>query len=179
MKTLGIALVLLLVGGCVHADIKSSSPGSAGWQAVYKHDENGNPLAGTMDALIDGIRRGYSVRVGWGWEHEIEGTMVRLEHMAQPLFLTVIQEQHVSIVIDAHPLLQSYFDIKKQSMQVSGHIWQCVLTTQGTFNAKVYNRATGELVRDWPQRQIMTWFLEFPATSSESPVRPLYDASGL
>ncbi|MEM8765556.1 MAG: hypothetical protein AAGD88_17205 [Bacteroidota bacterium] len=143
-------------------------PIESGWKAVYQNDENGNYLKGNLDSLIAGIRNGYDVRIGWGWEKQLGDSILRLEHMAEPLFLTIIQEKDVSIVIDAHPLLQSYIDITDQKIGEGGHIWQCVLTTKGTFNAQVHNRSTGELIKDWPQKQKMTWFLDYPENSKES-----------
>ena len=137
-----------------------------GWKSVYKNDENGNRLSGNIDSLIAGIRNGYDVRVGWGWEKELADSILRVEHMAESLFLTAIQEKDVSAIIDAHPLLQSYIDADNQSFGEGGHIWQCVLTTKGTFNAQVHNRSTGELMKDWPQRHKMTWFLEYPNNRS-------------
>ena len=139
-----------------------------GWKAVYKHDKNGDALNGSIDSLINGIRNGYDVRIGWGWEREVADSILRLEHMAEPLFLTIIQEKNVSVVIDAHPLLQSYLDVENQKFGEGGHIWQCVLTTKGTFNAQVHERSTGELIKDWPQRHKMIWFLEYPNTTSRN-----------
>ncbi|WP_147296639.1 hypothetical protein [Flagellimonas nanhaiensis] len=145
----------------------------SGWKSVYQNDENGNRLAGSIDSLIVGIRNGYDVRVGWGWERERADSILRLEHMAEPLFLTVIQEKNVTAVIDAHPLLQSYIDVDNQKIGEGGHIWQCVLTTKGTFNAQVHNRSTGELIKDWPQRHKMTWFLEYPSNKAKEN-KPLF-----
>lgn len=137
----------------------------SGWQMAYKHDENGKRIEGNIDSLIQGIRNGYEVRIGWGWQRERGDSLLRLEHMAQPIFLSVIQEGNVSAVIDAHPLLDSYIAIEQQKFRSGGHIWQCVLTTQGTFNAQVYHRSTGELLNDWPQKHHMTWFLQYPPSS--------------
>jgi hypothetical protein len=166
-----IFFVLLLVSSIVFLTaynqeidlpLKSKSQ-EFGWKAVYKHDDNGKPVSGSLDSLIAGIRNGYQVRVGWGWERKLGDSTVRLEHIAEPLFLTIIQEKNVSVVIDAHPLLKSYLDIQQQKFGEGGHFWQCVLTTQGSFNAQVHNRSTGELVKDWPQKHRMTWFLEYPS----------------
>ena len=82
--------------------------------------------------------------------------------MANPIFLTVIQEKDVSAIIDMHPMLKSYIHAENQVFDDTGHFWQCVLTTQGTFNAQVYHRAGGNMIKDWPQRHRMTWFLEYP-----------------
>lgn len=134
----------------------------SGWKAVYKHDESGKQIEGSIDSLIAGIRNGYDIRVGWGWEKQLGDSIVRLEHFAEPIFLTIIQEKNVSVIIDAHPLLASYVDISNQKIAEGGPIWQCTLTTTGEFNAQVHDRASAELIRDWPQRQRMTWFLEYP-----------------
>lgn len=144
-----------------------------GWQAIFKHNGQGGVIEGNIDSLIQGIRNGYDVRVGWGWVNEIGDSLVRLEHMAKPLYLSIINEKNVSAIIDAHPLLESYFDINKQRFREGGHIWQCILNTKGEFNAQLYNRSTGALMRDWPQRQIITWFLEYPAYKRDNR-KPLY-----
>ena len=163
-----------LVYSCSTRHIYAGATQEAGWRAVYKHDESGRALEGDIDDLIAAVRNGYDIRVGWGWEKELGDSLVRLEHMAEPLFLTVIQEENVSVVIDAHPLLASYIDVGNQRLGEGGHIWQCVLTTQGEFNAQVHHRATGELMRDWPQRQRMTWFVDYPAGEVTNR-KPLFD----
>lgn len=155
-----ITLMMNVLTACDYSSPNKDS--KLGWQMVYQHDENGTSLKGSINSLIAGIRNGYDVRVGWGWEKELGDSLVKIEHMADPIFLTIIQEKDVSVIIDAHPLLQSYIKIDSQSLDDSGDLWQCVLTTQGTFNAKVYSRTTGELIKDWPQRHRISWFLQYP-----------------
>ncbi len=144
----------------------------SGWRVVYKNDENGKPVEGNIDSLISGIRNGYDVRIGWGWEKERGDSTLRLEHVAKPLYLSIIQDKNVSAIIDPHPLLQSYIDIDRQAFGEGGHIWQCVMTTKGTFNAQVYDRSNGELLKDWPQNHKMTWFVEHPKNPNNN--KPLY-----
>jgi len=166
-KNLIIFFILFMLGIIQSCnDSKNSMDNSDieefGWKKVYKHDKNGHPISGSKDALIAGIRNGYSLKVGWGLSVEREDTTIRIEHIAEPLFLTIIQEKEVSIVIDAHPLLQSYWRIENQQFKEGGHIWQCVLNTTGAFNAQIYHRSTGELIRDFPQQHRMTWYLDYP-----------------
>lgn len=163
---------LLLAGLMLLFSCKHKVASNGGWKAVYKHDENGNRISGSLDSLIAGIRGGYEVRVGWGWEKALGDSIARLEHMAEPLFLSIIQEKDVSVVIDPHPLLSSYLKLGDQTMRDEYVIWQCVLTTKGEFNAKIFDGATGELVRDYPQTHRMTWFLEYPDKRSKT--GPLY-----
>lgn len=156
-----IASLLFLVN-CQAPD-SATTPPNLGWQKVYAHDEKGNPTFGSITALINGIRAGHDVRVGWGWQRAVADSTLRLEHMAEPLFLSIIQEKMVSVVIDGHPMLQSYVDMSNQNFRTPMQLWQCVMTTKGTFNAKVFDVSNTEMIRDMPQRQRITWFLEYPA----------------
>ena len=161
MKNTILTLGLLLIFSQVFTQ-KRVEKESSGWTAVYSHDEYGKPASGSIERLLDGLRKGYSIKIGWSWTRQIGDSTVTLEHFAEPIFLTIIQKKNVSAVINPHPLLKSYIDIGRQQFDNPKNIWQCVLTTQGTFNAIVYDQTTGELIRDWPQRQKMTWYLEYP-----------------
>lgn len=139
-KIYNFVKVLIIVGvfvSCNQNDQNSNDNKTviSDWKSVYQNDKNGRQLAGNINSLIAGIRNGYDVQIGWGWKKELGDSVLRLEHMTEPLFLTIIQEKTVSAVIDAHPLLQSYIDSNNQKIGDGGHIWQCVLTTKGTFNA--------------------------------------------
>ncbi len=179
MKVFGALLfsvmLIMTMSSCVQGDSKRQplEPAESGWKSVYKHDEKGQPIAGDIDSLIQGIRNGYDVRIGWGWERQLGDSVLRLEHVATPLYLSVIQDKNVSAIIDPHPLLESYIAIDKQTFGEGGHIWQCIMTTRGTFNAQVYDRVTGQLIKDWPQRHKMTWFLEYPQRAQKANP-PLY-----
>ncbi len=161
MRSIILALALLAITCQVFSQKFTKSAGS-GWASVYSHDENGNPTSGEINKLLEGLRKGYSAKIGWAWTRQIGDSTVTLEHFAEPIFVTIIQSKNVSAVINPHPLLKSYIDISKQQFDNPKNIWQCVLTTQGTFNAVVYDQTTGGVVRDWPQRQKMTWYLEYP-----------------
>ncbi|MFZ5973237.1 MAG: hypothetical protein ACOYXA_16745 [Bacteroidota bacterium] len=101
-----IGLTAFLVWALVIAGV-AQSPAPSGWTLVYSHDENGKPVAGTKDELFDGLRKGYSLKVGWSWTRTLGDSTVTLEHFAEPIFTTIIQKKHLSIVIPAHPLLKS------------------------------------------------------------------------
>lgn len=178
MKSLIVLALSTLIFSCQSAppmDRTTDKPD--GWQLAFKHDEQGKPIAGSKEDLIQAIRSGYSVRIGWGWERERDGELLHLEHMATPLYLSIIKDEVVSAIIDAHPLLESYIDEQKQSFSEAGNYWQCIMTSQGTFNARVYDRGTGALLKDWPQRHILSWFVEYPSKPSNSPPAPFYQTA--
>ena len=161
MKTILATITLLTVYATCPGQ-KKDNEHRKGWTAVYSHDENGKATSGKITNLLDGLRKGYSLKIGWSWTRQMGDSAVTLEHFAEPIFLSIIQTKNVSAIINPHPLLKSYLDISKQEFDNPSHIWQCILTTQGTFNAIVYNQTTGEVVRSWPQKHKMTWYLEYP-----------------
>jgi hypothetical protein len=161
MKTFLFTLLLLTPIVVCFGQSKSGKLNS-GWTEVYSHDENGKGTFGEIKNLLDGLRKGYSLKVAWSWTRQLGDSSVTLEHFAEPIFVTIVQKKNVSIIINPHPLVKSYLDINKQEFDNPNSIWQCILTTQGTFNAIVYNQTTGEIIKNWPQRQKMTWFLEYP-----------------
>lgn len=172
--TIFCALSIVLLNACNYINKERQVEYPTGWTAVYKHDEYGTSLEGNIDTLISAIRSGYDLHVGWGFEKELSDTLLRLEHIAKPVFITIIQEKYVSVVIDPHPLLSSYYDISNQSIADGGHTWQCVLTTKGEFNAQIHHRSSGELIKDWRQRQRMTWFVNYPV-NKKSKREPLFN----
>ena len=174
MRIVKFFLIIVLLSACESDGKIGVSSGGAIWKAVYKNDRNGKRISGSIDTLIAGIRAGYSVKVGWGWKKELGDSTLILEHVATPLYISIIQQKHISAIIDAHPLLESYFKIDAQKFAEGGHIWQCVMTTQGTFHAQVYDRATGALLKDWPQTHTITWFLDSPAKPDFKRTKPLY-----
>ena len=168
-----LCMTLLLSCGNHTTETHLPEKMKSGWKVVYKNDPQGKATEGSIDSLIAAIRNGYDVRIGWGWERERGDSILRLEHVAKPLYLSIIQDENVSAIIDPHPLLQSYIDIDSQAFGEGGHIWQCIMTTKGTFNAQVYDRSNGELLKDWPQNHKMTWFVEYPP-NPENNNTPLY-----
>ena len=174
MKNTLICAIVFFISGCSTFNFKQNSIETYGGQVVYKHDKGGNPISGNLETLINGIRSGYSVRVGWGWEKNIRGSQMKLEHVAEPVFLSIIQDNLVSAVIDPHPLLENYLNLENQSFRKEGEVWQSILTTNGSFNAMIFSRTTGELIKDWPQRQMMTWYLEYPLHLIDKITEPLY-----
>jgi len=160
MKPILFVLLIFIGSYCFgQATVNSSK---SGWTAVYSHDENGKGTFGDKQNLIKDLRKGYSLRVSWSWTRQVGDSLVTLEHFADPIFVTIIQEKNVSAIINPHPLLKSYLDISQQQFDKPTNTWQCILTTKGTFNAVVYSQSTGEIIKDWPQRHKMTWYLEYP-----------------
>lgn len=138
---------------------------------MFKHDPEGRPLGGSKQQLIDGIRRGLSVRLAWGVRHPRDSTRT-VEHTALPVFLTVVDNAEVFVQVAEHLAHADYWDPASQAIGDPRLTWSAILGTTGAFNALWYNRASGEQVRRLPQRVTITWYLEGEASGQAAP--PLY-----
>ena len=81
---------------------------SADWRLVYRHDADGDRLAGSKEALFDAVRSGAPVRFLWGFRGE-RGGETRFESKGSEFqsqvrqgFLTIAEkEPKRCVVIDA------------------------------------------------------------------------------
>ncbi len=54
-------------------DERASACAIPAWRLVYRHDADGQAMEGTKEALFDSVRRGYPLRIAWGFEGSVEG----------------------------------------------------------------------------------------------------------
>ncbi len=149
--------MLLLLGSVTDALARqTASPGPAGWRVVFKHDPHGRPLGGGKQHLIDGMRRGLSVRLAWGVRYPNDSTR-SVEHTALPVFVTVVNDAEVFVQVAAHLACADYCDPASQAIADPRLMWSAILGTTGTSNALWHNGVAGELVRRLPQRVTITW----------------------
>jgi hypothetical protein len=128
------------------------------WRLVYRHDADGKPLAGAKTDLFDAIRSGAPIRFAWGMRVEREGTVLSVEHVAEPVFLTIAGGQEVVVQLPEHIAQRSYADPAAAGFDNPAVMWRGLMSTDGTFDAVMVNRATGEEVRRLPQRVGLAWF---------------------
>ena len=60
---------------------------NAGWQKVFQNDASGAVVFGDKSKLIEAVRLGYPIRIGWGG--------MRVEHVAVADFLTIFEGEEV------------------------------------------------------------------------------------
>lgn len=130
------------------------------WRPVYRSGRNGESLAGSKQALLDAIRAGLPIRIGWGLEFEIDGDTRSVEHVAVPDFLTVVNGTDVVAQLPEHIAQQSYVDSAKSRFDDGAVLWRGLLSSTGQFDAIWVNRASGDVVRRMPQRAQLTWYIQ-------------------
>lgn len=130
-----------------------------GYHIVYKNDKEGNVISGSKQDLIDHIRSGSSIKIGWG----VKGKSHSIEHISKPIWLAVLDEQEVVAHLD--PQVLSKTDWESLSVNYADSTlleqeWRVAISTKGSFDAVWYDRVQGKVSKRRPQNHTMTWFAE-------------------
>ncbi len=149
---------------CVDPRAASCAPQ---WRMVYRHDADGRPLDGTKTSLFDAIRRGAALRVAWGFATQAAAGPVALEHVAEPVFVTVMNGDHVFVQLPEHIGQRSYSQPDQARFDQPHVMWRGLMGSDGTFDAVLVDRSTGKEVRRLPQRAGLAWFAELPGPECE------------
>jgi len=152
-----LALLLIL---SLSACYSGSPSDSKTWQIAYKHDRDGKPLKGSKEKLFAAIRAGKSVRIGWGWYNEKRD--ISIEHLADPVWLAIIDQKEVMAHLEPQILAAINWDDASTSYEDSTLLdkeWRVVINTNGSFDAVWYSRKEEKVTRRAPQKQVLTWFV--------------------
>lgn len=150
----------LLCSACANfaAPDRTSSASALSWELVYRHDADGNPIDGAKTELFAAIRAGLPIRLAWGVEITRDGQVFSVEHSAEPVFLTIVNELEVVVQLAEHIAQRSYVDTVTPGFADPAVMWRGLMSTDGTFDAVWVNRSTGTEVRRYPQRAGIAWF---------------------
>lgn len=129
-----------------------------GWVALYKNDTDGTSIAGSKEALLAAIRAGQPIHLAWGASTVRDGQTKSVEHLATPVFITIIDGKEVVVQLPEHIAQRSYWYPDRALFDDNAIMWRGLMSTTGTFDAIWVNRATGEVTRRSPQRAAITWF---------------------
>ena len=158
-----IIILFILAFSCNQYDEKDQ------WKIIYKNDKKGNTLLGSKTSVINAIRTGANIKIGWG----SKGKNHSIEHLSKPIWLAILDDKEVIAhldpqvlsTIDWENLSANYADLSKLKEE-----WRVVLTTKGEFDAIWYDRKNDTIIKRIPQNHVITWF----STNKGKNVKPLY-----
>jgi hypothetical protein len=147
----------------------SSRPASEEWIPVYVNASDGTAEQGSKQSLIDAVRAGRPIQIGWGYSATSGDRPIQVEHIASPVFVSVIDGVHVVAQLQEHIAQKSYVDVKGAVFGSPEVMWRGLLSTTGVFDAVMVNRTTGA-PRHMPQRARLVWFVQGGAPLSATPL---------
>jgi hypothetical protein len=132
------------------------------WRPVFHNDVDGKPVAGSKKELFDAARRGDPIRISWGSSFAQKDSTVSVEHSAEAIFVSIMSGKELYIQVPEHILQRSYFEPGNRGFNDPAHLWRAQFGTDGTFEAVVVHRGTGQVVHRFPQRAAIYWSIFAP-----------------
>lgn len=139
------------------------------WRLLFVNGPAGEEAGGSRQALLDAIRRGSPVRVGWG-EAAADGAW-SVEEFAGTGFVNIMGGRHVVAQIEAAWIQSHYTDPARAGFKVPLTDWQAMIATDGRFEAVTTAREGGGQQRLLIQRTTVHWYALAPDPACDE--RPL------
>lgn len=129
----------------------------AQWELVYENDASGQRLAGSKATLIDAVRSGQEIRVGWSLQRR-DDPLRKVEHVAEAKFLTVMSDKHVfaqiSPIVGQTPMYADSIIRLKENLE-----WTFIASTTGEQESMMRQVVTGEIVGHRTGRNGIKWWV--------------------
>ncbi|MEP5611030.1 MAG: hypothetical protein ABJP45_02210 [Cyclobacteriaceae bacterium] len=129
------------------------------YQLVYKNDKQGNTLSGSKEALINAIRLGASIKIGWG----SQGKTRTIEHLSEPIWIAIPNGKEVVAYLDPQVFAKLDWDdltaTYSDSLSATTE-WRVAISTKGEFDAIWYDRKEHVITRRVPQMHVMSWYVK-------------------
>lgn len=139
----------------VHIDTKGSQ-----WQLIYKNSEKGQPLIGEKSYLIDAVRKGFPIRVGFGGRRSND-TLKSVEHLCDAKFITITNGKEVFAQIE--PIIAQIPDLDSDTITLKfrGQLrWSIVVGSNGFSHRLMRNIYTDSIVSSRLRPTAVSWFIQ-------------------
>ena len=161
MKKLTWVFVLMI------ASCQTPTSQKGGWQKVFQNDSDGQTRYGDKSALIEAVRLGYPVRIGWGG--------MRVEHVADADFLTIFEGEvfaQIRSIIGQAPRIDG--DTVKIRFRMENR-WTKIAGTNGYSTGFMSNYLSDSIVGGGIDRyNPTTWYVLYPSHDLNIEPTPLW-----
>ena len=142
--------LLLLVISCLTLWAYTSQ---AQMQLIYAHDENGEKLTGSKDALIAAIRSGKQVRLGWKMGNGVN----TVEHFADAQMVTIMNGE---VYAQITPIISQSPKFNKNTITFNaGMKWSMIACTNGVNTTLYYDMSDGKAIQEVNSKWGNQWFI--------------------
>ncbi|WP_431122706.1 hypothetical protein [Flagellimonas flava] len=137
-KVFYIAALVFLIAGC-------QQPVSEKWQLVFQTDKSGNVVHGTKQELIQYVRDGHPIRIGW----ESMGK-TSVEHTIDVRFLTIANEKEVFAMLE--PFWAQRPDLKSDTLSIVpvGSETNWILSSNGLRSSMMVDKTNDTIINYKP-----------------------------
>ena len=120
---------------------------------VYAHDADGIALSGSKEALIEAVRNGKQVRIGWKMG---EGAK-KAEHFSDAQMVTILNDEVYAQIV---PIIHQQAKPKRNNMVFrSGMGWTFIASTTGNNSTLIYDLGDGSALKSVPGIWGNQWFV--------------------
>ncbi|MEO9869128.1 hypothetical protein [Ekhidna sp.] len=129
------------------------------WELVLKTRKDGSIISGSKKILIEKLRSGSDLKLGWGWKNNGKS----LEHFANPTWVGILNEKEVYAYLDPQVLSGIDWNNLNASYADStlvGKEWRVVINTDGSFDAVWIDRNSNQTHKRVLQNHVMTWWVK-------------------
>lgn len=162
LLSLSILTFCFTVSSCVN---QKESRG--GWQKVYENNAQGQVVFGDKTTLINAVRLGYPIRIGWGGR--------RVEHVAEADFLTIFEGEvfgQIRAITGQAPIIDR--DTIKIRFRPENH-WTKIAGTNGFSTGLMTNYVRDTIAGgNTDRRAATTWYVLFPDSAENIEAKPLW-----
>lgn len=156
-RLIAYLLPVLLLAACSNGEQTNDSPM---WKLVYQHDLNGNPITGSVEHLVNALKRGSPIRVSWGGTVAGDTSWI---HFAEPVFTAVMSDTAVVVQFPLSFIQTDYVDADSALLHTDPPTgWRALMSTTGDYHQFHYDLRTGEVTRIMHSRTQMSWFALVP-----------------
>ena len=157
-----LCMVLILFCSC-----QVPNPPAQGWHKVFQNDEKGAVTFGDKEKLIEAVRLGCPVRIGWGGN--------RVEHVADAAFLTILEGEvfaQIDKIVGQAPRIEG--DTVKIRFRTQNH-WTKIAGTNGYSTGLMTDYFQDTIAGGGTDRYAAsTWYVQYPCNPSGIEARPLW-----
>ncbi|MDW3191782.1 MAG: hypothetical protein R8G66_05435 [Cytophagales bacterium] len=122
-------------------------------QLIYAHDEDGFKIEGSKEALIEAVRKGKQVRIGWKMG---EGSK-KAEHFADAQMVTILNGEVYAQIV---PIIHQHTKPKRNNIVFrSGIGWTFIASTTGNNSTLIYDMSDGSALKSVPGIWGNQWFV--------------------
>ncbi len=163
-------LFSMLIFSC---DQRSNS--GENWEVVYRHNSNGETIEGDKQELINAVRRGYPIRIGFGGRRTRD-TIKSVEHVTDAHFLTIANGTEVFVQIT--PIYGQTPNLEMDSLRIKmkhENKWTMLIGTNGERNVLSQSLNSEIQKASTQSKRGATWYAKVPEGLSLVDSKPLWD----